>query len=111
MVKYIIAIIFILFAIVQYNDPDPYVWMAIYGAIAIVYLWKGAPKSLLYAMVISLSIFLLTYIPSFIQWIKDGIPSITGTMKAENPEVENIREFLGLVLGVSALLFLIRQKK
>jgi hypothetical protein len=111
MVKYAIAFVFILFAIVQYNDSDPYLWIAIYGSIGMVYLWKEVPKSLLYFMVFSLSIFLATYIPSFIEWINDGLPSITGTMKAENPEVENIREFLGLTLGTLAIVFLIRQKK
>jgi hypothetical protein len=111
MINYAIALVFLLFAAFQYNDPDPLVWIIIYGAVAIAYLWKGLPKKMLYFIAIFLAIYMVSYIPSFVEWIKDDLPSITGTMKAENPEVENIREFLGLGLAVSALVFLIKQRK
>ncbi len=35
-VALILAFLFFLFAAFQYNDPDPSVWMAIYGVAAVV---------------------------------------------------------------------------
>ena len=32
----IFAVVFALFAILQYNDPDPYLWIPIYGYAAII---------------------------------------------------------------------------
>jgi hypothetical protein len=102
----ILAIIFILFAAVQYNDPDPYIWIPIYGAVAAVCILSHQKKyypPIILAILGGLSIYWITYIPSFIQWFKDGMPSITGTMKAETPFIELIREFFGLLLAMLTL--------
>ena len=40
-----------------------------------------------------------------VDWVKKGMPSITGSMKAESPHVEYLREFLGLFIILLALLF------
>ena len=61
---------------------------------------------------VGLGLFLLTYIPDFIEWISGGMKSITGSMKAESPHIEMIREFFGLVLCVSLLLvFYLKSRK
>ena len=45
-----VAIAFVLFAALQYNDPDPWIWMAVYvagAAIAVLVAARGrAPRSL-----------------------------------------------------------------
>jgi len=46
-----------------------------------------------------LGIWLVTYFPSFINWIQDDMPSITGSMKAETPYIEHVREFGGLFIS------------
>ncbi|MFN0214853.1 MAG: transmembrane 220 family protein [Saprospiraceae bacterium] len=97
-----ISVVFLLFALVQYNDPDPLLWMLLYGGIAAhfamaalgrtfrpaIWLWLGGAL----AWTISLS-------PDFIQWLRMGMPSIVETMKAEAPWVELAREFLGLLIA------------
>lgn len=45
-----------------------------------------------------LLVFILTYVQDIFQWISDGFPSITDSMKAASPYIENIRESLGLLL-------------
>ena len=35
-IQSILFLIFLSFAALQYNDPDPYAWIAIYGAIALI---------------------------------------------------------------------------
>ncbi|MEN9612084.1 MAG: hypothetical protein RLZZ628_2898 [Bacteroidota bacterium] len=104
----VLAIIFILFALVQYNDPDPYIWIPIYGAVAAVCVLNHQKKyypPIILAILGILSIYWMTYIPNFIQWFKEGMPSITGTMKAETPFIELIREFFGLLLAMLTLVY------
>jgi hypothetical protein len=48
-------------------------------------------------------------LPDFINWVKMGAPTITGSMKAESPFVELTREFLGLVICFAGLSFLLWQ--
>jgi len=46
-----------------------------------------------------------TLVPEFINWIEMGMPTITGQMKATEPQIELTREFLGLFLAGTALVF------
>jgi hypothetical protein len=104
----ILAILFILFAVVQYNDPDPYIWIPIYGSVAAVCILNHQKKfypPIILAILGGLSIYWMTYLPSFIQWFTDGMPSIASTMKAETPFIELIREFLGLLLAMLTLAY------
>lgn len=96
--------VFLLFAAVQYNDPDPYIWVPIYGFVALEFGLAAYNKSLPYALLLAglaaLTIFMLSYLPDLYNWIKMGAPSIVDTMKAERPWVELTREALGLLLCV-----------
>jgi hypothetical protein len=38
-----------------------------------------------------------------LEWARMGFPTITGSMKAEEPHIEVVREFLGLLIAVLAL--------
>ena len=112
--------VFILFAVVQYNDPDPYLWIPIYLYPAVLcYLevkqkpinkkayWVGFVIFGVYA------IYKLFDTNGIVDWIKfHNATSIADTMKAEQPWVEESREFFGLViiLGVMAINYF-RSKK
>lgn len=102
-----ICLIFLLFAGWQYNDPDPYLWVPIYGFVALVYGLAVAnrplPNKVLLAGFLVLSIFMLSYIPDLITWIRMGEPSIVSSMQAERPWVELTREAFGLMLSIAAL--------
>ena len=100
-----LAIIFLLFAVVQYNDPDPIQWMLLYGGVAVHFvlaalgrLYRPAVRLWLLAALIW-SAFLA---PDFVNWVRMGMPSIVRTMKAETPWVELTREFLGLLIAATA---------
>lgn len=108
--------IFLLFAAWQYNDPDPLRWAAMYGYTAVCFgltaLGKQQNWLFIAGLVIS-GIWMATLLPDFIDWVKMGAPTITGTMKAESPHVELTREFLGLLIccaGYGSLLWLGRKK-
>ncbi len=101
----ILCILFILFAAVQYNDPDPYIWVPIYLFTAGVCGYAAYGKydrNVTLAGLLILGLFMISYIPDVMDWIKMGMPSIVETMKAEKKYVELTREFGGLLMCVAA---------
>lgn len=99
--RIVVGVLFILFAVVQLNDPDPWGWVFIYGATAAVTLYSAfrpVPEKFLFAGVYMILGGVLTRLPDFVDWIKMGLPTITGSMKAESPHIELTREFLGFLL-------------
>ncbi len=110
-INIVISVVFVLFALVQYNDPDWYIWIPAYLIPAYFFYKPDTAKkaALVYLPIIGFSLWAASYVPAFIDWIKHGTPTITGTMKVENPEIELIREFFGLVLCILGLIFVKRQ--
>ncbi len=108
MIHKIIAAIFILFAALQYNDPDFFIWIPIYLIVGIVIFFFDRGKydlRILQALLVIYIIGMISYYPDVISWVQNGTPSITGSMKAESPFIEFMREFIGLGICVLALGF------
>src|SRR5260221_6886661 len=89
------CLIFIFFAALQYNDPDPYVWMPIY-LYAAVLCWLAFRKKYFPRWYIAGIIVYGVYATGLFFW-KDGVwdwitkhqaASITATMQAEKPWIE-----------------------
>jgi hypothetical protein len=103
------SIVFLLFAIIQYNDPDPAIWVMIYGTIAF-HLWfintAWYPSAIRPILISSLCLGLFLYIPDIEAWLNDGMPNIAEEMKASSPYIELVREGLGLVVSIVAIFFL-----
>ncbi len=105
----VIAVLFALFAIVQFNDVDPWLWVSLYGFIAVVAAFAAFGRYNRYVILAGLAvctILMIDLLPDFINWIKMGMPTITGSMKVKEPHIELTREFLGLVLSIAAFIFL-----
>lgn len=101
----VVALLFAWFAYVQINDPDPILWVIIYGGVAVVAVLSFLERStLLGALIGAVASFFgfLLLVPDFISWIGQGMPTITGSMKAESPHIELTREFLGFMLAFIA---------
>ncbi len=101
----IFIFVFILFAAVQYNDPDPYLWMPIYLYPAVLCYLAIRHKYPLRGYLIGFVIFGVYAIYKIfdengvIDWIRfHQATSIASTMKAEQPWIEETREFFGLVI-------------
>ena len=102
---------FIIFAGLQYNDPDPYVWMPIYLYAAFL-CWQSIRRKftpVLYWIGFLVYGFYALYKVfdenGLLDWIrKHHAQNIAGTMKAETPWVEETREFFGLVIVITVLL-------
>ncbi|RPE14341.1 hypothetical protein EGT74_05045 [Chitinophaga lutea] len=107
----VFCVLFVLFAALQFNDPDPYIWVPIYlyGAIFCALAVAGKYYKGWYLFGILAA---LTY-AVYLFFAKDGVLSwmtehqaenIAGTMKAEKPWIEDTREFFGLFIIVIVLL-------
>ncbi|MEY2904747.1 MAG: hypothetical protein RJA52_763 [Bacteroidota bacterium] len=102
------GIVFLVFAAVQLNDPDPFFWVFIYGYIGILILiqiYYPIHQYFFLAGILICLIVLGAILPEFIEWIKMGAPTITGSMKAEAPHIEYTREFLGILLSTGTLFY------
>jgi len=106
----IFCFIFIVFGALQYNDPDPYLWIPIYLFAAFL-CWK-ASKGIFHPMITLTSIAFFTIYAIYkifdqnglIDWVNiHHAENIAETMKAEKPWVEESREFFGLVIIISVL--------
>lgn len=105
------CIIFIIFAGLQYNDPDPYIWMPIYlyGSLfcGLAAAKKFHPKAYL------LGTFVFLIYAAYLFFDKTGVldwavehhgENIAGTMKASQPWIEETREFFGLFIEIAVLM-------
>lgn len=114
-IYFVISGLFLLFAIVQWNDPDPLIWMIFYGVMSLIYILLALGKRFAFylsvLMLITCIINMGFILPEIIKWIKDGMPSIVQSMKATIPSIEYTREFLGLLLCLIACIWVIRVHK
>ncbi len=108
----IVFVVFVLFAAIQLNDPDPLLWVTLYLIVAaFALLTQLAPKPFLKPTItayqVMLLVYALFYIPSFVEFLTqpDKI-ELVGQMKAESPWIEGTRELFGLLIAVAALGFL-----
>ena len=101
----VFAILFVLFALLQYNDPDPYIWIPIYlyGTLMCWMCYRGkGNRTALYAGItvyLAYAIYLFVADDGVLSWIKDhNAENIAETMQAQKPWIEDSREFFGLVI-------------
>jgi len=107
----IFAIIFIAFAALQYNDPDPIVWASIYlyAVLLCIMAYRNKFNAGLYIFGISMYLIYAIYLffdkNGVINWatVHHG-ENIAATMKAEQPWIEETREFGGLLMLIIVLL-------
>ena len=110
-INIVFALSFVLFAIVQWNDPDGMVWMAVYSAAALVsilaFLGRISKKVLLGLIAITfLSVCLVSpeVYASLVNYDPNLLsdPSITHT---DNVQTESFKEVGGLGVILVALVF------
>jgi len=100
-------------AALQFNDPDPVYWIAVYTGTAAVIAGKGLGRlSRFWAAVViggTVAGMLMT-VGGFGAYLQSGnFVSIFGDMLASPPYVEETREFLGLALALAALAWCYRR--
>jgi Transmembrane family 220, helix len=106
----ILCILFVVFAALQYNDPDPFIWIPIYlfAAFLCWRAYKGIHHRSLYVVAIGIYLLYAVYLVfdknGVISWASEhAAESLVHSMKAEKPWIEETREFGGLVILIAAM--------
>jgi Transmembrane family 220, helix len=104
------CIVFIVFAALQYNDPDPYVWVPIYLYTAVLCWLAAKERYFIKAYVWGFAVYALYAVykvfdsNGLLDWIgKHNAANIAETMKAQQPWIEESREFFGLLILIAVL--------
>ena len=112
-VKLSLAVLFALFAVVQINDPDPFLWVVIYGLTSIISAYsafKKIPSKVVLVVLIVFIGYALILSPSFFSWISGpDKEELFGEMIYDKPHIEGTREFLGLLIASSALFYIFKK--
>jgi len=115
--NFLFAVMFLIFAFLQINDPDPIIWILIYGLMAIVCvmaIFEFYPRKILVGLAIVYLLYSIYYFPGVKIWlIQDNKSQLFDNVaKMEHPFIEESREFLGLMINVAVLVFyLVRSRK
>ncbi len=117
--NYIFAAVFTVFALLQINDPDPYVWIPIYGVVALICFSNARKKYDRFAHLVILASCIIYGINLVIKtdgvasWLNDhNAESLVESMKATKPWIENAREFGGLlIIAVVTSINILKHKK
>ncbi|TAF72636.1 MAG: hypothetical protein EAZ53_15440 [Bacteroidetes bacterium] len=104
------SLIMLSFVVVQYNDPDPWLWMTIYGTVAI-FLALGAFRIYfpvpMYIQMGLMAAGILYLFPSVIDWITlEKGENLMQQMNNSKLYIEETRECGGLIVALSFLILL-----
>jgi len=106
----VLSLVFLVFAGLQLNDPDPVPWMLVYVAISIscaLVAFGRHPKWWLWGVTAVVGAWMAYASPAFFRWAGGGFPAIAGQMEDARPIIEETREFLGLLLAFAMMLALL----
>jgi hypothetical protein len=110
--NFLLALMFLVFAFLQVNDPDPAIWILIYGAMSVVCvmaIFESYNRKLLIALAMLFCVYCYFLWPGVLEWLQqeDKSALFDDVMKMEHLYIEESREFLGLVISIVVVLFYI----
>ena len=111
-INFLLALMFLVFAFLQVNDPDPALWILIYGAMSVVCMmaiFESYNRKLLFALIMLYSVYCYFLWPGISEWFRQEDKSVLfdDVMKMEHLYIEESREFLGLIMSMVVVLFYI----
>lgn len=100
------------FAGLQVNDPDPWLWISLYGtaaALCVLALFGKAPRWPLVVLWLAYFGVAASVFPGFLDWLlHHPFGDLVAEMSDHRPYVEESRELLGLLIAAGCLLALWR---
>ncbi len=104
-----LAVMFLVFAFVQLNDPDPVVWILIYGVLAVICIlaaFRVYSKMAIAFILVGLAAYSNLFFDGLLEWLSQPDKSILfdDLAKMQHPYVEESREFLGLMVCILTLI-------
>ena len=114
--NFLLAVMFLSFAFLQVNDPDPVLWILVYGVMAVfavMAIFEFFPRRFLLGYAVLLLGFSMVYIPGVLEWWSQDDRSVLfdDLAKMEHVYIEEAREFLGLVICEAVLIFYILRSR
>jgi len=110
---YVFAAVFFVMAGLQFNDPDPVYWVAVYGGSALVALSKalGRFSEFWAAITIGGVVAGLIYaVPGLLNFMDFGsFDELVGAMTSSKPYIESTREFGGLMIALIVLVSYVKR--
>lgn len=111
-IQAVLGLVFLSFALLQLNDPDPVRWFLIYflvAALCLTTLFVRIDRRLLQVFLVLLLAYAVYHLPYFTDWMRTSDKEeIFGEMVYEKPYLEGTREFLGLLLAAGAVTYLLK---
>lgn len=106
------ALLFLSFAFVQMNDPDPVLWILIYlsmVAISVMAFFNYFIPKLMWAMMVGYLVYAVILFPGMMDWMSSPDRSLLfdDLAKMQYLYIEEAREFLGLMICMLVLAFYI----
>lgn len=112
--NYVMAVAFLFSVVVQYNDPDPLRWMAMYGA-ALVACILFATGRLRWYIAAGIGLIALLWAIDWAPGVlgKTRFSEMFGAWEMKNERVEEAREFWGLmiIVGWMAVLTILSRRR
>jgi len=103
-VSLLLAILFTYFVVVQYNDPDPEIWMPIYGiavAASLSVFFEKSPNRYVFFVLAG-----AYFLSAFQQWPPKYEGVFWGEMAMRSINIELARESLGLAISGLGMIIL-----
>ncbi len=109
-VKIVLSLIFLAFAAWQINDPDPILWIIVYGAmvvVSIMTIFERYPTGIMIVMAAGYLVLTIQYFNGFAEWLGSADRSLLfdDIAKMDHLYIEEAREFMGLLINIVVLLF------
>ena len=108
--NFVLAVMFLFFAFLQVNDPDPLIWIIIYGIMAVLAIFAMFgiyhPKVIIGILVLYVA-YSFVYMHGVLTWLKldNKAELFDDVAKMEQWYIEESREILGLWICILVLLF------
>lgn len=109
-INYFLTFLFLFFAALQYNDPDPYVWIPIYLSASVLSFFAARQRFFprIYLAVITVYLLYAAWLffenQGVLSWFFDHeAENIVQEMNDQKPWIERTREFFGLAICVFAI--------
>ena len=108
--NFLLAVMFLFFAFLQVNDPDPVLWILIYGSMAVVAIlamFEVYISKVILTLMVAFVAYSLFYIGGVRTWLaqEDKSALFDDVAKMEHLYIEESREFLGLWICIFVLIF------
>lgn len=112
-VNIFLFVLFQIFALVQLNDPDPFIWVSLYGIVGLVCLvsnYREIPRMLIITIALLLLIYASFHFSLFLEYLRiENKNELFGEMVYEKPYLEGTREFLGLAFAATGILYQLKK--